>query len=170
MCPAISARPRNESTGLPNAYLSSGNSCHFNLRHHARRLQVRPNPSLKRSANGRSRQPSSAGPSAHFALAGQRARRFRPLSSNVRPREEHELLAGFSVAAMGRTGTRFGCVVPVRFVHRCHFPPPRLEPFSEGTRPGTHLSGGAMGLVRGPFNLSRVIPTNSCAQPPRTQA
>jgi len=32
-----------------------------------------PNPSLKRSANGMSRWPSSAGPSAHFALAIQRA-------------------------------------------------------------------------------------------------
>jgi len=32
-----------------------------------------PNPSLKRSANGMSRWPSSAGPSAHFALAVQRA-------------------------------------------------------------------------------------------------
>ena len=32
-----------------------------------------PNPSLKRSANGMSRRPSSAGPAAHFALAVQRA-------------------------------------------------------------------------------------------------
>ena len=32
-----------------------------------------PNPSLKRSANGMSRWPSSAGPAAHFALAVQRA-------------------------------------------------------------------------------------------------
>ena len=34
---------------------------------------VLPNPSLKRSANGMSRWPSSAGPAAHFALAVQRA-------------------------------------------------------------------------------------------------
>ena len=34
---------------------------------------VRPNHSLKLSANGMSRWPSSAGPSAHFALAVQRA-------------------------------------------------------------------------------------------------
>jgi len=33
---------------------------------------VLPNPSLKRSANGMSRWPSSAGPAAHFALAVQR--------------------------------------------------------------------------------------------------
>jgi len=33
---------------------------------------VRPNPSLKRSANGRPRWPSSAGASPHFALAVQR--------------------------------------------------------------------------------------------------
>jgi len=33
---------------------------------------VLPNPSLKRSANGMSRRPSSAGPAAHFALAAQR--------------------------------------------------------------------------------------------------
>jgi hypothetical protein len=32
-----------------------------------------PNPSLKRSANGMSRWPSSAGPTAHFALAVQHA-------------------------------------------------------------------------------------------------
>ena len=32
-----------------------------------------PNPSLKRSANGMSRWPSSAGPAAHCALAVQRA-------------------------------------------------------------------------------------------------
>ena len=32
-----------------------------------------PNPSLKRSANGMSRWPSSAGPAAHFALVVQRA-------------------------------------------------------------------------------------------------
>ena len=32
-----------------------------------------PNPSLKRSANGRPRRPSSAGPAAHFALAVQHA-------------------------------------------------------------------------------------------------
>ena len=32
-----------------------------------------PNPSLKRSANGMSRWPSSAGPAAHFVLAVQRA-------------------------------------------------------------------------------------------------
>jgi len=35
--------------------------------------QLMPNPSLKRSANGMSRWPSSAGPSAHCALAAQRA-------------------------------------------------------------------------------------------------
>ena len=35
--------------------------------------EVTPNPSLKRSANGMSRWPSSAGPAAHFALAVQRA-------------------------------------------------------------------------------------------------
>jgi len=35
--------------------------------------RVWPNPSLKRSANGMSRWPSSAGPAAHFALAVQRA-------------------------------------------------------------------------------------------------
>ena len=37
------------------------------------RANVTPNPSLKRSANGMSRWPSSAGPAAHFALAVQRA-------------------------------------------------------------------------------------------------
>ena len=35
--------------------------------------RVLPNPSLKLSPNGVSRWPSSAGPSAHFALAAQRA-------------------------------------------------------------------------------------------------
>ena len=35
--------------------------------------ELRPNLSLKRSANGMSRWPSSAGPAAHFALAAQRA-------------------------------------------------------------------------------------------------
>ena len=35
--------------------------------------RARPNPSLKLSPNGMSRWPSSAGPSAHFALAVQRA-------------------------------------------------------------------------------------------------
>jgi len=40
--------------------------------------QVRPNPSLKRSANGMSRWPSSAGPAAHFALAVQRAMPLSP--------------------------------------------------------------------------------------------
>jgi len=34
---------------------------------------VLPNPSLKRSANGMSRWPASAGPAAHFALAVHRA-------------------------------------------------------------------------------------------------
>ena len=34
---------------------------------------VLPNPSFKPSPNGMSRQPSSAGPAAHFALAVQRA-------------------------------------------------------------------------------------------------
>jgi len=34
---------------------------------------VLPNPSFKRSANGMSHWPSSAGPAAHFALAVQRA-------------------------------------------------------------------------------------------------
>jgi len=34
--------------------------------------QMTSNPSLKRSANGRPRWPSSAGPAAHFALAVQR--------------------------------------------------------------------------------------------------
>jgi len=37
-----------------------------------------PNPSLKRSANGMSRRPSSAGPAAHFALDGQRAMPLSP--------------------------------------------------------------------------------------------
>jgi len=37
-----------------------------------------PNPSLKRSANGMSRWPSSAGPAAHFALAVQRAMPLAP--------------------------------------------------------------------------------------------
>ena len=41
------------------------------------RCAVLPNPSLKRSDNGRPRQPSSAGPAAHFALA---VRRVLPLS------------------------------------------------------------------------------------------
>jgi len=41
-------------------------------------LALRPNPSLKRSANGMSRWPSSAGPAAHFALAGQRAMPLSP--------------------------------------------------------------------------------------------
>ena len=36
------------------------------------------NPSLKRSANGMSRWPSSAGPTAHFALAVQRAMPLSP--------------------------------------------------------------------------------------------
>ena len=35
--------------------------------------KLMPNPSLKRSANGMARWPSSAGPAAHFALAVQRA-------------------------------------------------------------------------------------------------
>jgi len=39
---------------------------------------VLPNPSLKRSANGRPRWPSSAGPAAHFALADQRALPLSP--------------------------------------------------------------------------------------------
>ena len=39
---------------------------------------VLPNPSLKRSANGMSRWPSSAGPAAHFALAVQRATPLSP--------------------------------------------------------------------------------------------
>ena len=37
-----------------------------------------PNPSLKRSANGRPRQPSSAGASPHFALAAQRVLPLSP--------------------------------------------------------------------------------------------
>jgi len=37
-----------------------------------------PNPSLKRGADGMSRWPSSAGPAAHFALAGQRAMPLSP--------------------------------------------------------------------------------------------
>jgi len=37
------------------------------------RVAASSNPSLKRSANGMSHWPSSAGPSAHFALAVQRA-------------------------------------------------------------------------------------------------
>ena len=37
-----------------------------------------PNPSLKLSANGMSRWPSSAGPAAHFALAVQRATPLAP--------------------------------------------------------------------------------------------
>ena len=45
--------------------------------HHANQCvqprAVLPNPSLKRSANGMVHWPSSAGPSAHFALAVQRA-------------------------------------------------------------------------------------------------
>ena len=40
--------------------------------------QLMPNPSLKRSANGMSRWPSSAGPAAHFALAVQRATPLSP--------------------------------------------------------------------------------------------
>ena len=39
---------------------------------------ARPNLSFKRSANGMSRWPSSAGPSAHFALAVQRAMPLSP--------------------------------------------------------------------------------------------
>ena len=39
---------------------------------------ARPNPSLKRSANGMSHWPSSAGPAAHFALAVQRATPLSP--------------------------------------------------------------------------------------------
>jgi len=38
-----------------------------------RRVAASSNPSLKRSANGMARWPSSAGPAAHFALAVQRA-------------------------------------------------------------------------------------------------
>ena len=41
-------------------------------------IPLRPNPSLKRSANGMSRWPSSAGPAAHFALAVQRAMPLSP--------------------------------------------------------------------------------------------
>ena len=37
-----------------------------------------PNPSLKRSANGRPRWPSSAGASPHFALAVQRVLPLSP--------------------------------------------------------------------------------------------
>ena len=40
--------------------------------------KLMPNPSLKRSANGMSRWPSSAGPAAHFALAVQRAMPLSP--------------------------------------------------------------------------------------------
>jgi len=40
--------------------------------------QLMPNPSLKRSANGRPRRPSSAGPAAHFALAVQRVLPLSP--------------------------------------------------------------------------------------------
>jgi hypothetical protein len=40
--------------------------------------RVRPNPSLKQSANGMSRWPSSAGPAAHFALAVQHAMPLSP--------------------------------------------------------------------------------------------
>ena len=43
-----------------------------------RRRALMPNPSLKRSANGMSRWPSSAGPAAHFALAVQRAMPLAP--------------------------------------------------------------------------------------------
>jgi len=39
---------------------------------------VLPNPSLKLSANGMSRWPSSAWPAAHFALAVQRAMPLSP--------------------------------------------------------------------------------------------
>jgi hypothetical protein len=39
----------------------------------ASRNPVKPNPSFKRTPNGVSRWPSSAGPTAHFALAVQRA-------------------------------------------------------------------------------------------------
>ena len=39
---------------------------------------MRPNPSLKRSANGMPRRPSSAGPLAYFALAVQRALPLSP--------------------------------------------------------------------------------------------
>ena len=39
---------------------------------------ARPNHSLKRSDNGRPRRPSSAGPSAHFALAVQRVPPLSP--------------------------------------------------------------------------------------------
>jgi hypothetical protein len=38
------------------------------------RLIVLPNHSVKRTGNGLSRQPSSAGPAAHFALAVWRAK------------------------------------------------------------------------------------------------
>ena len=41
-------------------------------------LPVKPNPSLKRSANGSARRSSSAGPAAHFALAAQRALPLSP--------------------------------------------------------------------------------------------
>ena len=51
------------------------------------RTTVPPNPSLKRSANGMSRRPSSAGPAAHFALVVQRhavvARLARTLGSTI---------------------------------------------------------------------------------------
>ena len=40
--------------------------------------RVGPNPSFKRSANGMSRWPSSAGPAAHFALAVQRVLPLSP--------------------------------------------------------------------------------------------
>ena len=50
------------------------------LRAHCHRTvgAARPNPSLKLSANGMSRWPSSAGPAAHFALAVQRATPLSP--------------------------------------------------------------------------------------------
>jgi hypothetical protein len=72
--------PRSSSATLAsmcNATLQAGlvapnsaKSAHFALCH----LIVLPNPSVKRTGNGLSRQPSSAGPAAHCALAVWRAK------------------------------------------------------------------------------------------------
>ena len=65
------------SLGSRSPYLplsTSARTCLLPPRKHTSCTRTRgPNPSLKRSANGMSRWPSSAGPAAHFALVVQRA-------------------------------------------------------------------------------------------------
>ena len=73
-CKVRSGRRRR---GIPRLLLwwRCAGSTISGMKHHpfGKRRARMPNPSLKRSANGMARWSSSAGPSAHFALAAQRA-------------------------------------------------------------------------------------------------